>query len=177
MCVEPRLCGLPVSVHVDSKYAIGSVEGHARPKVNEEAVHYARAAKCVLEVFSVVTVEWIAGPIGHPWNELADAAAKQAAHNPEMSATRCFGNVDPLLSHRQLDWFFLSRLDQMDRTQYPMIVDGVFSVTDHEETLNSSDVATLLESSVQNVSCGNGFLHRHGLSACGDSECQYLVSE
>ena len=79
-----------MSVHVDSKYAIGSVEGHARPKVNEEAVHYARAAKCVLEVFSVVTVEWIAGHIGHPWNELADAAAKQAAHNPEMSATRCF---------------------------------------------------------------------------------------
>ena len=95
MCVEPRLCGLPVSVHVDSKYAIGSVEGHARPKVNEEAVHYARAAKCILEVFSVVTVEWIAGHIGHPWNELADAAEKQAAHNPEMSATRHFGNVDP----------------------------------------------------------------------------------
>ena len=154
MWVEPRLCGLPVNVHVDSKYAIGTVEGHARPKVNEEAVHYARAAKCVLDVFSVVTVEWIAGHIGHPWNELADAAAKQAAHNPEMSATRRFGNVDPLLSHRQLDWFFLSRLDQNDRTQYPVIVDGVFSVTDHEETLNSSDVATLLESSVQNVGCG-----------------------
>ena len=65
----------------------------ALPKVNEEAVHNARAAKCILEVFSVVTVEWIAGHIGHPWNELADAAAKQAAHNPEMSATRHFGNV------------------------------------------------------------------------------------
>ena len=91
----------------------------------------------------MVIVEWIAGHIGHPWNELADAAAKQAAHNPEMSATRLFGNVDPLLSHRQLEWFFLSRLDQNDRMQYPVIVDGVFSVTDHEETLNSSDVATL----------------------------------
>ena len=53
-------------------------------------------------------------------------AAKQAAHNPEMSATRRFGNVDPLLSHRQLEWFFLSRLDENDRMQYPMIVDGVF---------------------------------------------------
>ena len=52
--------------------------------------------------------------------------------------------------------FFLSRLDQNDRMQYPVIVDGVFYVTDHEETLNSSDVATLLESSVQNVGCGNG---------------------
>ena len=73
-----------------------------------------------------------------------------------MSATRHFGNVDPILSHRQLEWFFLSRLDQNDRMQYPMIVDGVFSVTNHEETLSSSDVATLLESSVQNVGCGNG---------------------
>ena len=45
----------------------------------------------ILVVFSMVTVEWIAGHIGHPWNELADAAAKQAAHNPEMSATRHFG--------------------------------------------------------------------------------------
>ena len=40
--------------------------------------------------------------------------------------------------------------------QYPTIVDGAFSVTNHEELLNSSDVATLLESSVQNVCCGNG---------------------
>ena len=51
MCVEPGLCGLPVFLHVDSQYAICSVEGHARPVVNEEAVHYARAAKCILEVF------------------------------------------------------------------------------------------------------------------------------
>ena len=42
------------------------------------------------------------------------------------------------------------------RSFHSMIVDGVFSVTNHEETLNSSDVATLLESSVQNVGCGNG---------------------
>ena len=156
MCVESILCGLSVILHVDSQYAIYSVEGHARLVVNEEAVHYASAAKCILETFSMVTVEWIAGHIGHPWNELADAAAKQAARNPEMSATRHFGNVDPLLSHRQLDWFFLSRLAPNDRMQYPTIVDGAFSVTNHEETLSNSDVATLLESAVQNVGAGNG---------------------
>ena len=66
--VESSLCALPVILHVDSQYAICSVEGHARPVVNEEAVHNARAAKCIMEVFSVVTVEWIAGHIGHPWN-------------------------------------------------------------------------------------------------------------
>ena len=30
------------------------------------SVHYARAAKCILETFSMVTLEWIAGHIGHP---------------------------------------------------------------------------------------------------------------
>ena len=88
-------------------------------------------------------MEWIAWHIGHPWNELADAAAKQAAHNHVVSATRLFGSVDPLLSHRQLDWFFLSRLAKNDRMQYPTIVDGAFSVTNHVEMLCSSDVATL----------------------------------
>ena len=156
MCVETRLCGLPVILHVDSQCAISSVNGHARPAVNGEAIHFARAAKCILEIFSLVTVEWIAGHIGHPWNELADAAAKQAAHNHEVSATRLFGSVDPLLSHRQLDWFFLSRLDKNDRTQYPTIVDGAFSITNHVELLCSSDVATLLECSVENVSVRNG---------------------
>ena len=156
MCVEARLCGLPVILHVDSHYAISSVNGHARPAVNGEAVHFARAAKCVLETFSQVTVEWIAGHIGHPWNELADAAAKQAAHNHVVSATRLFGSVDPFLSHRQLDWFFLSRLAKNDRMQYPTIVDGAFSVTNHVEMLCSSDVATLLEGSVENVNFGSG---------------------
>ena len=80
-------------LHVDSKHAISSVNGHERPAVNEEAVHYARAAKCILETFSSVTLEWIAGHIGHPWNELADAAAKQTAREPAMSATRHVGDV------------------------------------------------------------------------------------
>ena len=82
MEVETGMSGLPVALHVDSQYAISSVNGHARPVVNEEAVHYARAAKCILETSSVVTLERTAGHSGHPWNELADAAAKQAAHDP-----------------------------------------------------------------------------------------------
>ena len=134
MCVKPSMCGLPVVLHVDSQHAISSVNGHARPAVNGEAVHFARAA---LETFSLVTVGWIAGHIGHPWNELADAAAKQAAHNPEMSATRHVGIVDPLLSHRQMDCLFLLRLSPSDRMQYPSMVDGAFSVTNHEELLSN----------------------------------------
>ena len=51
MCVEARLRGLPVILHVDSQYAISSVNGHARPAVNGEAAHFARAAKCILETF------------------------------------------------------------------------------------------------------------------------------
>ena len=60
------------------------------------------------------------------------------------------------MSHRQLDWFFLSRLAPNDKMQYPTIVDGAFSVTNHEEMLSSSDVAIILESSVKIVSLGNG---------------------
>ena len=74
----------------------------------------------------MVALEWTAGHSGHPWNELADAAAKQAAHEPAMSATRHVGVVDPLLVHRQLDWFFLARLAPSERRQYPTIVDGAF---------------------------------------------------
>ena len=89
-------------------------------------------------------MEGIADHIGHPWNELAGAAAKQAAHNPDMSATRHVGIVDPLLSHRQLDcFFFLSRLSPSDRMQYPSMVDGAFSVTNHEELLSSVDVSLI----------------------------------
>ena len=84
MEVETGMSGLLVALHVDSQYAISSVNGHERPVVNDEAVHYARAAKCILETSSVVTLEWTAGHSGHPWNELADAAAKQAAHEPAM---------------------------------------------------------------------------------------------
>ena len=126
MGVETGLSGLPVVLHVDSRYAISSVNGHQRPVVNEEAVHYARAATCILETFSPVTLEWIAGHFGHPWNELADAAAKQTAHDPAMGATRHVGDVDPLLTHRQLDWFFLVRLAPSERLQYLTMVDGVF---------------------------------------------------
>ena len=80
MCVEPSTCGLPMVLHADSQHAISSVNVHVRPAVNDEAVNFARVA---LEIFSLVTVEWIAGYIGHSWNELADVAAKQAAHNPQ----------------------------------------------------------------------------------------------
>ena len=80
---------------------------------------------------------------------------KQAAHNPEMSATRHVGSVDPLLSPRQLDWFFLPRLSLSCRMQYPSMVDGAFSVTQHEELLSSVEVASMLESSIKNVSRGN----------------------
>ena len=66
MCVELGLSGLLVVLHVDSQCAISSVKGHGRPVVNEEAVHYARVAKCILETFSSVTLEWCAGHSGHP---------------------------------------------------------------------------------------------------------------
>ena len=68
--------------------------------------------------FSVVTVECIAGHIGHSWNELAS-----------------------------WNGLFLSRLIRMTgcNTQCLWMV---FFATNHEETLNSSDVATILESSV-----------------------------
>ena len=110
MSAELGQGGLPVVLHVDSQYAISSVNGHGRPGVNEEAVHYARPAKCILGTLSAVTFEWIAGHIGYPWNELADVAAKQTAHGPATSATNHVGDVDPLLTRRQLDGFFLSRL-------------------------------------------------------------------
>ena len=109
--------GLLVVLHVDSENAISSVNGHERLAVNEEAVHCARAAKCFLGTSSAVTVEWTAGHAGHPWNELADAAAKQIAHDPAMSATSHVGDVYPLSTRRQLDWFFLARLAPVDRLQ------------------------------------------------------------
>ena len=99
--------------------------------------------------------EWCGGHSGHPWNELADAAAKQTAHDPTMSATRHVGDVDELLTRRQLDWFFLARLAPSERLQYPAIVDGVFSVTNHEEVLSSKEVASILDSSAKNVSVGS----------------------
>ena len=79
MSAELGQDGLPVVLHVDSQYAISSVNDHERPADNEEAVHCARATKCTLGTLSAVTFEWIAGN-GHPWNELADVAAKQTAH-------------------------------------------------------------------------------------------------
>ena len=60
----------------------------------------------------------------------------------------------PLLTHRQLDWFFLARLAPSERRQYPTIVDGAFSV-DHEEVLSSTAVASILESSAKNVKVGS----------------------
>ena len=150
MCVELGSSGLPVVLHVDSQRVISSVNGHGRPVANVEAVHYARAAKCILETFSSVTLQWCAGHSGHPWNELADPAAKQTAHDFAMSATRHVGDVDPSLARRQLDWFFLARL-----AQYPTIVDGVFSVTNHEEVLSSKEVASVLDCSAKNVSVGS----------------------
>ena len=100
MSAELGQDGLPVVLHVDSQYAISSVNGHERPAVNKEAVLHARAAKCILGTLSAVTFEWIAGHIGHPWNELADVAAKRTAHDPA-SATSHVGDVDPLLTRRQ----------------------------------------------------------------------------
>ena len=50
MCVELGLSGLLVVLHVDSQCAISSVNGHGRLVVNEEAVHYARAAASSLLV-------------------------------------------------------------------------------------------------------------------------------
>ena len=72
-----------------------------------------------------------------------------------MGATRHVGDVDPLLTHRQLDWFFLARLAPIERLQYPTIVDGAFSVTNHEEVLSSKEVASILDSSAKNVSVGS----------------------
>ena len=78
ICVwKPRLCGLLVSVHVDSKYAIGSVEGHARSKVNEEAVPLCES--CQMHsggFFPWLLLSGLLGTLGHPWNELADASCK-----------------------------------------------------------------------------------------------------
>ena len=177
MGVELGLSGLPVVLHVDSQYAISSVNGHGRPVVNEEAVYHARAAKCILETFSSVTLEWCAGHSGHPWNELADAAAKQTAHDPAISATRHVGDVDPLLTRRQLDWFFLARLAPSERLQYPTTVDGVFfSVTNHEEVLSSKEVASILDSSTKNVSVGSAPRTQGDLSASGISKRRYSLA-
>ena len=153
MCVEPSMCGLPVALHVDSQHAISSVNGHVRPAVNGEAVHFARVA---LETFSLVTVECTAGHIGHPWNELADAAAKQAAHNPEMSATRYVRSVGPLLSHRQLDWFSSSAGLVFSSASFPEWQNAISFDAQHEELLSSVELA------------------RGDLSACVVSKCQYL---
>ena len=72
-----------------------------------------------------------------------------------MSATRHVGDVDSLLTRRQLDCFFVARLAPSERLQYPTIVDGVFSVTNHEEVLSSKEVASILDSSAKNVSVGS----------------------
>ena len=63
--------------------------------------------------------------------------------------------MDPLLTHRQLDWFFLARFAPSERLQYPTIVDGVFSVTNNEEVLSSTEVASILDSSAKNVNVGS----------------------
>ena len=128
--------------------------GHERPAVNEDAVHRARAVKCILGTLSAVTIEWIAGHMGHPWNELADVAAKQTARDPATTTTSRVGSVDPLLIRRQLDWFFLSRLASTERVQYPPLLDGAFAITNHGEVLSNRDVASMLGSSPNNVRRG-----------------------
>ena len=105
-----------------------------------------------------------------PWNELADAAAKQIAHDPATSAT----------TRQQLDWFFLARLAPIERLQYPPLLDGAFAVTNHEEVPSRRDVASMLDGSSKNVrresapcpsaiSLRVAFANVHTLSPCDDT--------
>ena len=119
-----------------------------------------KAPKCILGTLSAVTFGWIAGHIGHLWNELANAAAKQTAHDPATSATSHVGNVDPLLTRRQLDWFFLARLAPTERLQYPPLLDGAFAITNHEEVVSNGEVASMLGSPPRNVRRGRRSLRR-----------------